>query len=270
MPARGLLARLGSFLSRMATTRGCWARAARGRGRGRDGRFRGCDGGLDGEGHGRDACLGHGNTHFAPGRPKKSLREFAPAPTAPGGDVWIYTYDQRNELIKAEHKPSASGAVDLSAVYKYDTLGNRIEKDVDNDGAGPGAAVVTKFVYDGWKASAGHLTGNENWDVWADLSASGSLTTRYVRGGAIDELFARITNGTAYWDLTDRQGSIRTLTDKTGTVLDAINYDGFGNVKSESVPTAPDGSRYLGRYGWTGREVDAETGLQYNRARYQG
>src|SRR5438105_2734661 len=57
-------------------------------------------------------------------------------------------------------------------------------------------------------------------------------------------------------------GSIRDITDNTGAVQDHINYDGFGSVTSESNATFGD------RYKYTGRELDSETGLQFNRARY--
>lgn len=39
-------------------------------------------------------------------------------------------------------------------------------------------------------------------------------------------------------------------------------YDGFGNITAETD------SNLRGRYAWTGREVDTEIELQYNRARY--
>src|SRR5262249_19698134 len=47
-----------------------------------------------------------------------------------------------------------------------------------------------------------------------------------------------------------------------GTLDDALTWDAFGNLVSES--NAPNGDRY----GYTGRERDLETGLQYNRARW--
>jgi RHS repeat-associated protein len=45
-------------------------------------------------------------------------------------------------------------------------------------------------------------------------------------------------------------------------VLNHIVYDSFGNVQSQT-----NGAINF-RYGYTGRELDSETGLQYNRARY--
>ena len=47
-------------------------------------------------------------------------------------------------------------------------------------------------------------------------------------------------------------------------VKDSIQYDAFGNIDTSTELD----SAYRGRYAWTGRELDVETGLQYNRARY--
>ncbi len=124
-----------------------------------------------------------------------------------------------------------------------------------------------KFAVDGWNPAKPTPIGTENFDVWADLDGNGSLTTRYLHDDAVDALFARIDQsggtGTGYYYLTDRLGSIREVAAaSSGTVLDAISYDGFGRIASET------NSSYRGRYAWTGRELDAEIDLQYNRARY--
>jgi RHS repeat-associated protein len=55
---------------------------------------------------------------------------------------------------------------------------------------------------------------------------------------------------------------VTNLTDNSGNVQDTIAYDAFGNVTSESNPSFGD------RFKYTGRELDSETGFQYNRARY--
>jgi len=114
---------------------------------------------------------------------------------------------------------------------------------------------------DGWNPALAGQTGNANWNVWADLDGSDNLLTRYLRGDQVDQLFARTDSGTAYWELTVRQGSIRTVIDNSANVKDQITYDGWGNATQTN-------STYGGRYLYTGREFDVETGLQYNRARY--
>ena len=67
---------------------------------------------------------------------------------------------------------------------------------------------------------------------------------------------------TAKWYVLDRQDSIAEALDRRGQVLDALTYDAYGNILTETDPTQ------RGRYAWTGRELDAETGLQYNRGRW--
>jgi RHS repeat-associated protein len=161
------------------------------------------------------------------------------------GLSWTYTYDNLNRLTSAQE---FSGATVLETVsYKYDVFGNRIEEDV-TPGAGP--AAVTRFAYDGQ-------------DAWADLDGSNHLLTRRLYLDAVDQLVARISaSGTVAWYLTDRLGSVRDLTDASGALLDQITYDAYGNVVIETNAAAGD------RYKYTGREFDAATGLQYNRARY--
>ncbi len=159
------------------------------------------------------------------------------------GLTWTYTYDNLNRLVSAVEMGAASAAV----TYVYDVFGNRIEEDAVN---GVGPVSVTRFAYDGSNA-------------FADLDGSNNLVTRRLYLDAVDALVARIGTGNAVaWYLTDRLGSVRALADNTGAVIDKITYDGFGNVLTETNPAASD------RYKFTGREFDATTGLQYNRARF--
>src|SRR5207247_1954018 len=112
------------------------------------------------------------------------------------GKAWTYGYDNANRLVLAEHHPTDGGAVDERVTYKYDVFGNRIEKDVDPDGDGPLTTAVLKFAYDGL-------------DVWADLSGSGQLQTRYLHGDQTDQLLARVDGTGSAWYLTDHLGSVR-------------------------------------------------------------
>jgi RHS repeat-associated protein len=68
--------------------------------------------------------------------------------------------------------------------------------------------------------------------------------------------------GDTQWALTDHQGSVRDVIDNSGAVLNHLVYDSFGQVTSESDPAVDF------RFGYTGRELDAETELMYYRARY--
>jgi RHS repeat-associated protein len=59
----------------------------------------------------------------------------------------------------------------------------------------------------------------------------------------------------------DGHGSVRFLTDATGTVSDSYDYDAFGNLISRTGTTAND-------YLYTGEQFDANLGFYYLRARY--
>src|SRR5258708_21438844 len=111
---------------------------------------------------------------------------------------------------------------------------------------GTGSPTVTRYAADGWNPALAGSTGNARFNVLADLDGSNNLQTRYLHGDKVDQLIARLAgDGTAYWELTDRQGSVRNVTDNTGVVKDAINFDGFGNIISDT------NSAYRGTYAWT-------------------
>src|SRR5262249_53010820 len=177
-------------------------------------------------------------------------------------ETWTYGYDQRDLLAWAEDRATDGGTLLLRADYAYDVFGNRLLEDVDPDRAGPLGTTFQCCAYDGWKAPSGGIFGNANWDIWADLDGSNLVQTRYLRGDAVDQVFARVSGaGAAAWLLTDIRGSVRDVADGTGAAVDHLDYGAFGNVTTETAPAQ------TGRYRFTGREWDAAVGLQYHRGR---
>jgi RHS repeat-associated protein len=164
------------------------------------------------------------------------------------GQETDYTWDYRNRLTDVKVKNS-SGMVIKEDQFTYDVGNLRIGKSLDPDGSGPQPAVQTWTVYDGA-------------NPYADFNTSGSLTARYLYGLGADALFARLdASGSTVWYLTDLLGSVRQLANSSGSVIDQLGYDSYGNILSESLPANGD------RFKWTGRDLDSEIGLQYNRAR---
>jgi len=143
-----------------------------------------------------------------------------------------YVYDYENRLISANK-------ADMSAVYKYDPFGRRIEKEVNT--------TVTKFLYDGDQ-------------VICEYNDSGALTAKYTYGPGIDEPIKLEKGGQTYYYHYDGLGSVTNLTDSSGATVESYTYDAFG--QPDSVSTI--GNRFM----FTGREYDAETELYYYRARY--
>ena len=143
------------------------------------------------------------------------------------GEAFSFGYNNRNQLVTAQN--TTTSGVQMQATYVYDAVGQRIEKDVWTLSAG----TTTRFAYDGSQ-------------IWADMTSSNALQTRYLRGEEVLELLARIVSGTATWLLGDRMGSVRNAVDNTGLVIDTITYDGYGNIMHETSPANGGGYKAFG------------------------
>jgi RHS repeat-associated protein len=142
------------------------------------------------------------------------------------------------------------GEIIRTAEYTYDVYNQRIAKTVDADGDGSLAAVTERFVY------------GRDQNIALVLDENGNVNHRYLFGNGVDQIEADESNGNVRWALTDHLGSVRDVVDNSGTVLNHIVYDAFGGVTSQTNESV------VFRYGYTARELDTESGLQYNRARY--
>ena len=159
-----------------------------------------------------------------------------------------YVWDYRQRLTAVIYKTNS--AVTKRVDYKYDANNYRIEKKVDLDGDGAGAATYDRYVLD----------GNE---VQLRFDGSNAAKHLYLHGPSIDQVFADdLFGGDTAWGLADHQGSVRDLVNNASTSLGHVIFNSFGQ-KVGADTRAVD---FL--FGYTGREFDEETGLQYNRGRY--
>ncbi len=73
--------------------------------------------------------------------------------------------------------------------------------------------------------------------------------------------------GAHYYVTTDKLGSVRSIAKRDGTWQLSQRFDPYGRlIVRDTAGTYTLGAQL--RYGWTGREWDAETGFSYHRARY--
>jgi RHS repeat-associated protein len=149
------------------------------------------------------------------------------------GKVTTYTWDYRNRLTKV-----TSGS--LVVEYGYDAEDRRVSKRVNG-------VTQEKYVYDGD-------------DIALVVDAGGAILERYLYGDGTDNVLSRVSAGSTVWSLGERQGSVVDLVDEGGNVLNHFVYDSFGNRTASTTAEF--------RFGYTGRELDLETGLYYYRARY--
>jgi RHS repeat-associated protein len=150
------------------------------------------------------------------------------------GKVTAYAWDYHNRLSRVN---LSDGSI---VEYGYDAEDRRVSKKING-------VVKEKYVYDGE-------------DIALVVNAAGTLLERYLYGDGTDNVLSVVKAGTTVWSLADRQGSIVDLVDESGNILNHFVYDSFGNR------TQATGVDF--RFGYTGRELDSETGLYYYRARY--
>ena len=165
------------------------------------------------------------------------------------GQATGYNYDGQNELVSAT-LPAGNAA------YAYDAMGRRVERTTNT---AVGAPIY--YVYD-------------MQDILAEVDGAGDLIALFTRGPGIDEpLELRQGGGTEYFIHADALGSVVAHTDNTGTVVERIEYEVYGQpmfldlrsgsplVESQSFTGSP--------YAFTARPFDPETGLYYNDSRYR-
>ena len=174
-----------------------------------------------------------------------------------GGAVREFAWDHRNRLIRITDRPSVGGQPTQLVEFTYDALNRRIAKEVDAAPADAVDGAITYFIYDESDVLA------EFFDSDGSGPALATKSMRYLHGPDVDHVLAQEdVAGNIQWMLADHLGTVRDLVNNSGTVVNHLKYDTYGNVVSESNPS------FKTRYRFTGRELDSETGLQYNRARY--
>ena len=132
---------------------------------------------------------------------------------------------------------------------QYDVYDRRIAKSVDSDGDG-NLDLEERYVLDGD-------------EIALVFDEEGNLKERFLHGVTIDQVIAQEnTDGSVYWALADNLGSVRYVLDNDGNIINSITYDAFGEVTAETDPSVDF------RFGYTGRELDEETGQHYYRSRY--
>jgi RHS repeat-associated protein len=144
--------------------------------------------------------------------------------------TYIYSYDPENRLI------TASNGTTLS----YDPEG-RLWQVVSGSG-------TTRFLYDGDA-------------IIEELNAGGTLLRRYVHGSDDDDPIIWY-EGSGLSDRrsfqADHQGSIVSIADSSGSMIDLNTYDEYG------IP----GSTNVGRFQYTGQVYLSELGIYYYKARF--
>jgi RHS repeat-associated protein len=150
-----------------------------------------------------------------------------------------FTYDFENRL-----KSMTAGSV--AVTIQYDADGNRVAKTVNG--------VTTRYLVD-------DLNPTGYAQVVEEVTA-GAVTRQYTYGLQRISQTQQIANAwTPAFYGYDGGGTVRLLTDSTGTVTDTYDYDAWGNTVNATGSTP---NVYLYR----GEQFDSELELYYLRARW--
>jgi RHS repeat-associated protein len=154
-----------------------------------------------------------------------------------GGFDQSYGWNALGQLVSVTTNGS-------TVTFKYDATGRRIQK--------TGAGGTSNYLWDG-----------DN--LYAELDASGNRVVEYTYYPALDKPHSarRWSGGSSamYYYATDYPGQVVGLINGSGELVNQYRYRPFGDLDAATV--AVTNSLQFGA-----REVDVETGLYYQRARY--
>ena len=202
-----------------------------------------------------------------------------------GGAYTEYVWNHRNQLTAVIDRTSAGVQVKRSD-YTYDAFDRRTLDRYD----APGAAGYDRY---DWFIT----DGQHELIVMRDSNGAATvqnyrIANRFLHGASVDEVLsdeqyasgsgpllssttASTIAGTTLWTIADHLGSIRDVVDNSGVVRQHVVYDSFGRRVNEvdrsaaGAVIASNSTEAIDElFGYTGRDFDAETGLQYNRARW--
>ncbi len=175
-----------------------------------------------------------------------------------------FAYDPSDRITNSGFTYDANGNLlaDGAASYEYDAA-NRLIRTTRN-------GVVTDYGYDGWGNLVQETTNGVTTEFVLDENTAYTRILGEVRSDGGERLYAygpegftaqQTVGGGVEYPLLDGLGSVRHLTDASGTVILSRSYDAYGNVRYAAGVGVT-------RLGYTGELQDPASGLVYLRARY--
>ncbi len=162
------------------------------------------------------------------------------------GSATCTAFDQADRLTSVKTGTGSSCTTPTNVgSYAYDGSGMRQSKTV--------SGTTTQFL----------LSGSGSTQALLDEKAGSATPTYYLYGPGGRVIEQVDPSGSAHFYHCDQIGSIRAVTNSSGTTDATYTYDPYGNVGSSTNPgSITNPLQFQGQY------VDSESGLYYLRARY--
>lgn len=186
-----------------------------------------------------------------------SLNRIAKETLTSGGER-AYTYDARGNRLTVSGQEFSVDAATMSYTYNGKNQLTAVQKD---------GTQAAKYTYYGDGLRASKQVGSDftryvylNGRVIEELDASGNVKARNIWG---NELLYRedLTSGQAGYYYYNGHGDVTSVKRADGTVLNAYDYDIWGNILSSTESMS-------NPFKYTSEIYDEETGFYYLRARY--
>lgn len=155
-----------------------------------------------------------------------------------------YQFNYRNRMIGVDNGTTAT--------YQYDALDRRILKTTASD--------TIRYFYHGVQCIE---------EVYSPISSREGLGwVSYIYSTALDDILFMHRNNQKYYYHKNHLGSVMSITDSTGSIVETYEYDPYGaptfyNTTGTEITASTIGNIIL----FSGREYDHETDLYYFRAR---
>ncbi len=158
-----------------------------------------------------------------------------------GSDLTAYRYNARDNLVSIARNGTTLGS------YGNDYRGLRVEKEAKDKLFPNGPTVRVRTLWDGVTA-------------FQDSDTSGAVVARYETDGRRPVSMWSRDDGVQALH-RDALGSIVATTDSAGLLKSETIFDAYGNIKESTGASA-------NKFGYTGHQMDHESGLIYFKARY--
>ncbi|MBM3853909.1 MAG: hypothetical protein FJ399_12265, partial [Verrucomicrobia bacterium] len=182
--------------------------------------------------------------------------------------LWNYTWDGEQRLVRMSSAlPAGQGYTRLELNFKYDYLGRRVEKKVENlDGPTPN--FTHRYVYDGWNLIAEYAYASGTLSLTRSYTWGLDLARSLADAGGVGALLQVVdhASGKAWHPAYDGNGNIAALVNgATGTVAAVYEYSPYGELLRN---VAPDPAAAGQPFRFSTKFTDEETGLVYYGRRF--